>query len=62
MKEAIIQYNDTPSGDYIISWKEFVRCRDCKHFYTLENGKHSCPYIFVAEEDWYCGDAERKET
>ena len=33
MKEAIIQYNDTPSGGCMaISWKPLIRCKDCKHF------------------------------
>ena len=32
MKEAIIQYNDTPSGGHLaISWEPLVRCKDCKH-------------------------------
>lgn len=62
MKEAIIQYNDTPSGGHLaISWKPLVRCKDC-----VKHGSVSCPmckkYVFTTADNWYCADGEREET
>lgn len=70
MKEAIIQYNDDPDADgnhMVISWKEIVRCKDCKHGYQLCDDYISCE---ISEEnesgchlshksDWFCADGER---
>ena len=71
MKEAIIQYNDDPDADgnhMVISWKEFVRCKDCKHWYFADNripseqenvcGRNG----IVVTPDWFCADGERRET
>ena len=70
MKEAIIQYNETPSeGLFIISWKPIVRCKDCKH------GKiHGIDVECVAHEevsydpepwhplDWFCADGVKRDN
>ena len=70
MKEAIIQYEDTPSGGHLaISWKPLVRCKDCVH-----RGKsEKCVLAAVSEEkdyplfildnrgEWFCADGERRE-
>lgn len=61
MKEAIIQYNDDPNADgnhMLISWKELVRCEDCKH-----NDEGECIIKagwFPVKPDWFCADGERK--
>ena len=59
MKEAIIQYEDTPSGGHLaISWKPLVRCKDCKHY---NHEKKWCQHIMSANGgDWFCADGERK--
>ena len=68
MKEAIIQYNDIPSGGYMaISWKPLVRCKDCEHCYFASKripseqnyacGKHG----FDVAPDWFCADGVRKD-
>ena len=59
MKEAIIQYNDLPSGGHMaISWIPLVRCKDCKHWwygnYCDKHGKGQ------ENADWYCADGERR--
>ena len=60
MKEAIIQYNDLPSGGHMaISWKPLVRCRDCKY-----NDDGECIIKagwFPVNPNWFCADGERKE-
>ena len=65
MKEAIIQYNDDPDADgnhMVISWKEIVRCKDCKYLNAPADGIPFCKHIktFVGA-DWFCADGERKE-
>lgn len=65
MKEAIIQYNDIPSGGYLaIGWKPLVRCKDCKH----RGNSEKCVLSAISEEkdfplfmldnrgDWFCAD------
>lgn len=72
MKEAIIQYNEEP-GDcctpMVISWKELVRCKDCKH----RGDMHKCIVAFVASKqdfpvrfydndgNWFCADGRKKD-
>ena len=51
MKEAIIQYNDDPNADgnhMVISWRELVRCKDCKHSEHWYGNKQRC---FLWNED-----------
>ena len=67
MKEAIIQYNDLPSGGHMeISWIPLVRCKDCKHCYFADNRIPSeqgyvCGRNGIdVTQDWYCADGERK--
>ena len=60
MKEAIIQYEDTPSGGHFaISWKPLVRCKDCKKYNTDECEIDKLEYS-PAYDDWFCADGERK--
>ena len=67
MKEAIIQYNDTPSGGHMaISWKPLVRCKDCKWWHESETNKGygDCGQangITLKSSDWFCADGERAE-
>ena len=62
MKEAIIQYNDDPDADgnhMVITWKELVRCKDCKHY---NHDKKWCQHIMSANGGgWVCADGKRKE-
>ena len=68
MKEAIIQYNDTPSGGYMaISLKPLIRCKDCKHGFRLDDTNYIvCGRPFASNrethtEKWFCADGERRE-
>ena len=62
MKEAIIQYNDDPDADgghMVISWKEIVRCKDCKY-----NDDGECVIKagwFPVTPDWFCADGTRRD-
>ena len=69
MKEAIIQYNDTPSdGHLAISWEPLVRCKYCEHIYFASNrvpnersyacGKHGINIV----PNWFCADGVAKDT
>ena len=42
---------------------EAVRCKDCKFHTDEEPGMVYCPGILGnwVNDDWYCGDGERKE-
>lgn len=68
MKEAIIQYNDTPSGGHFaISWEPLVRCKDCKHIKKLPIDHHGhqpywCENLNIYTEGlcWFCADGERR--
>ena len=70
VKEAIIQYNDTPSGGHLaISWEPLVRCKDCKH----RGNSEKCVLSAISKEkdfplfmldnrgEWFCADGERKD-
>jgi hypothetical protein len=66
MKEAIIQYNDIPSGGYMaIGWIPLVRCKDCEHCYFASNRipseqNYACgKYGFDVAPDWFCADGEK---
>lgn len=55
---------------------EIVRCKDCKHKPNRNAAEHDiifpddkCPcqcedywYSWIPRDDWYCGNAERKEV
>ena len=61
MKEAIIQYNDIPSGGYLaIGWKPLVRCKDCINYGN--NGCRLKRMAYQTAPDWYCADGERRES
>ena len=65
MKEAIIQYNDLPSGGHMaISWKPLVRCKDCVYWQDNNDGY---PHIAckwqegeTPDLDDFCSAWERK--
>ena len=70
MKEAIIQYNDAPSGGYMaISLKPLIRCKECKHGELLFADYVSCQISDENESgchashkpEWFCADGERRE-
>lgn len=62
MKEAIIQYNEDPDGvckHIVINWREFIRCKDCKHY---NPDKKWCQHLMIAKGGgWFCGDGVKKE-
>ena len=66
MKEAIIQYNDTPSGGHLaISWKPLIRCKDCKDACICSDDWVICTHIDSNGNDkhpvdWFCADGERR--
>ena len=67
MKEAIIQYNDMPSGGHMaVSWIPLVRCEDCKHGKSRKNAKGEdmidCLLAdnWLKHSDWFCADGERE--
>ena len=70
MKEAIIQYNDTPSGGHLaISWEPLVRCKDCKNVCMCDTSEilpgipiyAKCTLTDkVHKPDWFCADGKRK--
>ena len=61
MKEAIIQYNDTPSGGHLaISLEPLVRCKDCKHWDADEHECNIKTGWFACGADWFCADGERR--
>jgi hypothetical protein len=75
MKEAIIQYNDDPDADgnhMVISWKEIVRCMDCKYrsYYCTEatdgtalyNCHHPCANSVPRPGNWFCADGKRQDS
>ena len=69
MKEAIIQYNDMPSGSHMaISWIPLVRCKDCEHCYFADNRipceqENVCGlYGIAVTQDWYCADGRKKDV
>lgn len=75
MKEAIIQYNDIPSGGYMaISWIPLVRCKDCKWWDKKDDSNygycHACKHGYHSDhweigiyrtykDDWFCADGEK---
>ena len=73
MKEAIIQYNDTPSGGHMaISWEPLIRCKDCRWGEPTKNAYgedriicgNDDTYIdryITVPADWFCADGERRD-
>ena len=73
MKEAIIQYNDTPSGGHLaISWKPLVRCKDCrwgdlsknikgKEMIFCYNGDTGIEDGYLHEPEWFCAEGIAKD-
>ena len=62
MKEAIIQYNDIPSGGYMaISWKPLVRCSDCKYgnLWSDLNVIVCDKLSKTRDKNWFCADGEK---
>ena len=62
MKEAIIQYNDTPSSGHLaISWKPLVRGKDCKWYSEKGFCKHPNGGAGnVRPDNWFCADGEKR--
>ena len=60
MKEAIVQYNDTPSdGHLAISWQPLIRCKDCKWYDEQISLCDNCG--LPREQTFFCADGERLE-
>ena len=61
-KQIIRQEDGTTIGVYLAREKELIRCKNCK-YYILNNRDHMvCDYDKQIRypEDFYCGNAERK--
>ena len=41
---------------------EIVRCKDCKHWMDIDNGRQKHEMCAQLVPEWYCADGERKET
>ena len=57
-------HNDVPAGHIDgETQKELIRCKDCKHYYALNEVRGNCSeYNFVEKISIdYCSWAERKE-
>ena len=64
MKEAIIQYEDTPSGGHLaISWKPLVRCKNCifGHWWSSEQVIVCDKLAKTLDANWFCADGVRKD-
>ena len=67
MKEIIIAYDDSESSPIMGEWVgELVRCKDCKNG-TDDNDLYLNIVMCRVHErrfysDWFCADAEPKET
>lgn len=38
-----------------------VRCRDCKHWMDIDNGRQKHEMCAQLMPDWFCADGERRE-
>ena len=58
-RDVVDMLESRPTVDAV----EVVRCKDCKHRYTMSNGMHFCKTYFPhgAKDDNYCSYGERKE-
>ena len=63
MKEYICKEVQTENGGYLEAETELIRCKDCKHYYALNEVRGNCSeYNFVEKIPIdYCSWAERKE-
>lgn len=37
-----------------------VRCKDCKHWFDIDDGRQKHRMCADVNGDWFCGDAERR--
>lgn len=64
---VVIPYEPAGGKTLIAHFGEIIRCRDCKNWDTTwhdwAKNYHYCPLIDgVRNGDWFCADAERRET
>ena len=61
-REFIVPEEDIGcDGDYL-SYKEVVRCKECKHHEIDGSGDHWCAWSGNnIEQDDFCADGERRE-
>lgn len=55
ISEALNKYQ---SADMV----EVVRCKDCKHWMDIDNGRQRHEMCAQLMPKWFCADGERKET
>ena len=39
---------------------EIIRCKDCKHWFDIDDGRQKHRMCADVNGDWFCGDAERR--
>ena len=39
---------------------EIIRCKDCKHWFDIDDGRQKHRMCADVNSDWFCGDAERR--
>lgn len=67
MKELIVPFTDDEFAFHMKhygEYKELIRCRDCKYYISCNRGYMVCDYDewIRCPEDFYCGNAERKDS
>ena len=62
MKEAIIDYEEMPTGGTIgYHWTELVRCKDCNKRGTRDCLiEVLCPG-WIPDDKWFCADGEKED-
>lgn len=56
--DILDQINKMPSAEV----EEVIRCKDCKYWQDINNGKQRHKMCAELSGDWFCGDAERKDN
>lgn len=65
MKYGIVELHDNYAFDTPISYKELVRCKECKWASPNKEGDYDCKChipIFRVDAEGYCYLADRKES
>lgn len=60
MSEYIVKETNYPlaSGQEVVG--ELIRCKDCKHWFDIDDGRQKHRMCANVYGDWFCADAERR--
>ena len=69
-KEELLKALNDDRGQYETGYadgrwardSEIVRCKDCKHWMDIDNGRQKHEMCAQLVPEWYCADGKRKET